>query len=138
MKPHYRILRLNHGRAPTVQHATLKEAETEALRLAGQHPGETFEILQCLGIARTTEPAVFWNDGVEPPAPGKGQEGWDPRPAPESGYRILEPGEVIEEGDEFFTGDYKWIAWTYSIGTAVGGHTPPTRRPILKPTKTTT
>ena len=68
MKPYYRILRLNHGRAPTVQHATLKEAETEALRLAGQHPGVTFEILECLGIARTTTPSIFWNDGVELPA----------------------------------------------------------------------
>ena len=103
MKPYYRILRLNHGRAPTVQHATLKEAETEALRLADQHPGETFEILECLGIARTTAPSIFWNDGVEPPSPGKGQEGWDPSPAPtaEPSYRMLEAGERIEEGDEF-------------------------------------
>ena len=67
MKPYYRILRLNHGRAPTVQHATLKEAETEALRLAGQHPGVTFEILKVIGTARTTTPSIFWNDEVEPP-----------------------------------------------------------------------
>jgi hypothetical protein len=68
MTSYYRILRLNHGRAPTVQHATLKEAETEALRLAGQHPGVTFEILKVIGTARTTTPSIFWNDEVEPPA----------------------------------------------------------------------
>lgn len=108
MKPYYRILRLNHGRAPTVQHATLKEAETEALRLAGQHPGETFEILECLGIARTTTPSIFWNDGVEPPVKRKRDETPvfssldfdDDEPAPPA-YRMLEPGERIEEGDEF-------------------------------------
>ena len=88
MKPYYRILRLNHGRAPTVQHATLKEAETEALRLAGQHPGEIFEILKVLGTARATTPSIFWNDGVEPPIE---------KPA----YRMLEEGERIEAGDEF-------------------------------------
>ena len=107
MKPYYRILRLNHGRAPTVQHATREAAETEALRLAGQHPGETFEILQCLGIARTTEPSIFWNDGVDPPAPGKGQEGWDPRPVPS--YRMLELGEQVLPGDEFKTYRGDWI-----------------------------
>lgn len=88
MKPYYRILRLNHGRAPTVQHATLKEAETEALRLAGQHPGVTFEILKVIGTARTTTPSIFWNDEVEPPIE-------------EPSYRMLEAGEQIEKGDEF-------------------------------------
>lgn len=120
MKPYYRILRLNHGRAPTVQHATLKEAETEALRLAGQHPGETFEILQCLGIARTTAPSIFWNDGVEPPSPGKGQEGWDPSPAPtaEPSYRMLEAGERIEEGDEFLVAgsNNQWLKRQLNLG----------------------
>lgn len=120
MKPYYRILRLNHGRAPTVQHATLKEAETEALRLAGQHPGETFEILECLGIARTTTPSIFWNDGVEPPSPGKGQEGWDPSPAPtaEPSYRMLEAGERVEEGDEFLVAgsNNQWLKRQLNLG----------------------
>ena len=88
MKPYYRILRLNHGRAPTVQHATLKEAETEALRLAGQHPGETFEILVCLGIARTTTPSIFWNDTVENP------DGGTPAATPETRY----PTTQLPEG----------------------------------------
>lgn len=106
MKPYYRILRLNHGRAPTVQHATLKEAETEALRLAGQHPGETFEILQVLGIARTTDPAIFWNDTVEPPIK---------KPA---SYRMLEAGERIEEGDEFLVAgsDNQWLERQLNLG----------------------
>ena len=116
MKPYYRILRLNHGRAPTVQHATLEEAETEALRLAGQHPGEIFEILQVLGTARTTVPSIFWNDGVDPPAPGKGQEGWDPRPAPS--YRMLKAGERIEEGDEFLVAgsNNQWLERRVTLG----------------------
>lgn len=106
MKPYYRILRLNHGRAPTVQHATLKDAETEALRLAGQHPGETFEILKVLGLARTTEPSIFWNDGVEPPAPTVD---------PGEGYRSLEPREVVELGDEFWIEHRaEWVPFSWS------------------------
>lgn len=125
MKPYYRILRLDHGRAPTVQHATLKEAETEALWLAGQHPGEAFEILQVLGVARTTMPSVFWNDGVEPPTE---------KPAR---YRMLEAGERIEEGDEVFE-DGKWIprqilGAVYSLEPK--GYHYPHRRPIANTSK---
>jgi hypothetical protein len=125
MKPYYRILRLNHGRAPTVQHATLKEAETEALRLAGQHPGEQFEILQCLAIAQTSQPSLFWCDWVEPPI-----QAVSLAPKPElpalgvlcgDGYRFLEPREVIEEGDEFFVSSTgRWVECSsMSIGFAV-------------------
>lgn len=124
MKPHYRILRLNHGRAPTVQHATLKEAETEALRLAGQHPGETFEILKVLGLARTTEPSIFWNDAVENPDGGT--------PDPGEGYRWLVAGDVIEAGDQYRLAD-DWgtfdpavYGWSYGVpdagGRAIYGH----------------
>jgi hypothetical protein len=157
MKPYYRILRIGGGREPKVKHATLKEAEAEALRLAGQHPGSAFEILQCLAVAQTSQPALFWNDGCAPAAPvvvepalypttplPEGFDrwecrgfGWEPGreiacytvrffndqywAIPISGrrpdgqedyeyweavveqptYRMLEAGEVIEEGDEF-------------------------------------
>ena len=120
MKPYYRILRVGHSRVTPCKVYTLKEAEAEALRLAGVEPGETFEILKVLGLARTTEPSIFWNDGVEPPSPGKGQEGWDPSPAPtaEPSYRMLEAGERIEEGDEFLVAgsNNQWLKRQLNLG----------------------
>ena len=61
MKPYYYIYRVG-GSHPKTKHANLKLAHDESLRLSGQHPGETFEILQCVGITRTTEPSTFWLD----------------------------------------------------------------------------
>jgi hypothetical protein len=36
------------------------------MRLAEQHPTGYFEILKCVGFARTTNAATFWMDGEEP------------------------------------------------------------------------
>ena len=69
MKPYYYIYRVGYGK-PTIKHQSLALAHTEAMRLAGQHPGETFEILECLGIVQTTTPQAFWMDGVIPPSAG--------------------------------------------------------------------
>lgn len=66
MKPYYYIYRVG-GSHPKVRHATLKQAALESERLAGQHPGEMFEILKCLGVTQSTTPKTFWNDGVIPP-----------------------------------------------------------------------
>jgi hypothetical protein len=66
MKPYFYIYRVDHS-LPRVKHATIESAHSEAMRLSEQHPGETFEILQCLGITRTTTPQTFWVDGVIPP-----------------------------------------------------------------------
>jgi hypothetical protein len=65
MKPYYYVYRVGRN-APTVKHATIESAEAEALRLSAQHPGDTFEILQCQGITRTTTPQTFWMDGFQP------------------------------------------------------------------------
>jgi len=67
MKTYYYVYRPG-TKGPTVRHATLTEAEAEAARLATTHPGETFEILQCLGLTSTPVPApsTFWLDGCEP------------------------------------------------------------------------
>lgn len=65
MKPYYYVYRVN-DRGPRIKHTTLQEAHGEAMRLAGQHPGESFEILQCLATVRTTNPQAFWMDGVCP------------------------------------------------------------------------
>ena len=66
MTPYYYVYRVGYGK-PTIKHATLESAATESERLAGQHPGETFEILKCLGVTRTVTPQTFWMDGVIPP-----------------------------------------------------------------------
>jgi hypothetical protein len=65
MKPYYYVYRWNNS-APRVRHATLKSAQEEAMRLAEQHPSDSFEILKCVGFARTTKAATFWMDGEEP------------------------------------------------------------------------
>jgi hypothetical protein len=65
MKPYYYVYRHN-DRGPKVRHATLEAAQTEAMRLAEQHPTGYFEILKCVGFARTTKAATFWMDGEGP------------------------------------------------------------------------
>jgi hypothetical protein len=65
MKPYYYVYRWNNS-APRVRHATLESAQAEAMRLAEQHPTGYFEILKCVGFARTTKAATFWMDGEEP------------------------------------------------------------------------
>ena len=66
MTPYYYVYRVGYGK-PTIKHATLESAAKESERLAGQRPGDTFEILKCLGITRTVTPQTFWMDGVIPP-----------------------------------------------------------------------
>ena len=78
MKPYFYVQRVG-DRPATVKHPTLESAHKESLRLAGQHPGATFEILQCVGITRTTEPSTFWNDGCDPTAEEYSVDGqWKP------------------------------------------------------------
>ena len=71
MKPYYYIFRVGgshpRGKRGNVKYLTMQEADAEAMRLAGQHPGDTFEILKCIGIVRATTPQAFWMDGVIPP-----------------------------------------------------------------------
>jgi hypothetical protein len=69
MKPYYYVYRYNNS-APRVRHATLEAAHAEAMRLCEQHPSESFEILKCVGFARTTKAATFWMDGEEPAKSG--------------------------------------------------------------------
>ena len=69
MKPYYYVYEYG-NKAPRVRHATLKQAETEAKRLAGTSPGTTFEVLMAVGITRVTTPQTFWMDGVTPPEYG--------------------------------------------------------------------
>ena len=66
MNSHYYVYRVGHTK-PTIRHHTLASAANEAERLSSQHPGETFEILQCLAVTRTVLAKTFWMDGVTPP-----------------------------------------------------------------------
>lgn len=52
-------------------------------------------------------------------------------PAPPT-YRLLNPDEIIREGDEWYFGrrGHEWADWVGAHGTAVGAHTPPTRRKL--------
>jgi hypothetical protein len=65
MKTYYYVYRVG-SHIPKAKHLTIESAEAEAMRLAAQHPGDTFEILQCQGITRTTTPQTFWMDGFQP------------------------------------------------------------------------
>lgn len=65
MKIYYYVYEYG-NRAPRVRHATLKQAESEAMRLAQASPGSTFEILASIGITRMSLPQTFWMDGINP------------------------------------------------------------------------
>lgn len=67
MKPYYYTSHTK-GDWPRVRHVTLESARDEAMKLAGENPGENFEILACIGITLTTTPSTFWMDGVTPPS----------------------------------------------------------------------
>ena len=116
MKPYYYVYRTDQSRGPKIQHATLAEALTESERLADQHPGSVFEILQCLGISRCTQASTFWMDGAEQPE--------KPR------WRMLEEGEYCQDGDESQVGidSSEWVPRQYR-GKQLPGMLP-TRRPL--------
>jgi hypothetical protein len=68
MKPYYYVFKSS-GHPPSKRHGSLHSAHVEALRLAALHPGSSFEILKCLGIAQTASPSTFWMDGINPYQP---------------------------------------------------------------------
>ena len=65
MKHYYYVYRTQYELDSMVKHDTIQSAQKEAEQLASQNPGESFEILLCVGISST--PAVrastFWVDG---------------------------------------------------------------------------
>jgi len=65
MKPYYSVVKSSEL-PPWERHLTLKYARLESLRLATLHPGQSFEILMCIGITRPSEPSTLWMDGLEP------------------------------------------------------------------------
>lgn len=74
MKPYYRVNNPNRALPSSTSHGTQAEAIAKANENAAKHPGEAFEILECIAIVSTTvpEPSVFFMDGKTPeesPAP---------------------------------------------------------------------
>jgi hypothetical protein len=65
MKPYYYVFKSS-GHPPSKRHKSLYEAYKESYRLASLHPGQSFEILMCIGITQTTKASTFWMDGMEP------------------------------------------------------------------------
>lgn len=65
MKPYYYVYRVG-GEKPVFKHETLEEALLESERLANKQAGDSFEILQCLGVTRRNTAQTFWLDGQGP------------------------------------------------------------------------
>jgi hypothetical protein len=105
MKPYYYVQRVGH-QAAVVRHTTPVLAAKEAERLASKHPGETFEVLQCIAITRCTQLSTTWMDDCDPNPTASVDPG--------EGYRLLEPGEKAEPGDEWLTASNKWRATSAS------------------------
>jgi hypothetical protein len=104
MKPYYYVQRVGHS-AAVARHSTPTLAAKEAERLAAKHPGDTFEVLQCVAVTRCAQPSTFWMDGHSP-----SQETFDPG----EGYRLLEIGEQVEPGDEWLVEPNGWRATSAS------------------------
>jgi hypothetical protein len=67
MKPYYYVYRYG-KKMPIVRHQTLLSAVNEAERLAAQHLGEPFEVLQVVAISQVHKPvSTFYMDGVSQP-----------------------------------------------------------------------
>ena len=64
MRPYYYVFKPS-GHPPSKRHESLESARVESLRLATQHPGQSFEILMCIGITQTTKASTFWMNGFE-------------------------------------------------------------------------
>jgi hypothetical protein len=67
MKPHFYVHRVTGTQPPRVKHLTAESAQKEAERLAGQYPGEAFEILKCVAVSHTVVAKTFWMDGEQAP-----------------------------------------------------------------------
>jgi len=61
MKRYYYVYNPNQ-KLPTVAHPESLSAVIEAERLAMKHPGQQFEILECIAIARVNKAITFWLD----------------------------------------------------------------------------
>jgi len=107
MKSHYYVYRVGYSK-PTIRHATIESATAESLRLSAQHPGEVFEILQCLGMSQTTTAATFWADGcgLEAEIPWITHNG-GPMPC-EAGQRVEVSYRECASNDVRLAANFRW------------------------------
>jgi hypothetical protein len=64
MKKYYYVYRVGRQKRPAVKHFLLADAVKEAERLAAQHPGEAFEILEAIAITQATAVQTIWMEGI--------------------------------------------------------------------------
>jgi hypothetical protein len=67
MKPYYYV-KFASGSRHESRHGSLAFAQEAAEKLAMESPGESLEILKCVGIASCSKASTFWMDGEEPAA----------------------------------------------------------------------
>jgi hypothetical protein len=67
MKPYYYVLSASDLEADP-RHFSLARARKAAEILASENPGDSVEILKCVGIASCSKASTFWMDGEEPAA----------------------------------------------------------------------
>jgi hypothetical protein len=68
MKPHYYIKFASYVSLLESRPASLATAQEAAEKLAIENPGESLEILKCVGIASCSKASTFWMDEEEPAA----------------------------------------------------------------------
>lgn len=67
MKPYYYVLSASDLEADP-RHFSLARARKAAEILASENPGDSVEILKCIGISSCSRASTFWMDGEEPAA----------------------------------------------------------------------
>ncbi len=122
MKPFYYIYNATIGEFTGEKFDTRERATKWSLEFAEENPGQSFEILKCVGHSSTSKASTFWMDGEGPPHPlGANAAGLvrnDGEETPEKPrYRMLDRGEVTQKGDEFLApfGNWKKVGVRYSI-----------------------
>lgn len=94
MKPFYYINNATIGEFTGDKFDTLERATEESLELAEANPGQSFEILKCVGHSSTSNASTFWMDGEGPPL--------KPR------YRFLDLDEEVLPGDQYSSDGFAW------------------------------
>jgi len=67
MKPYYYV-QFTSDLENEPRHESLAEAREDAEMRAAENPGDSIEILKCVGIASCSKASTFWMDGEEPAA----------------------------------------------------------------------
>lgn len=80
MKPFYYINNATIGEFTGEKFDMLERATEESLELAEANPGQSFEILKCVGHSSTSKASTFWMDEEEPLESSEIPDGIPPLP----------------------------------------------------------